>query len=329
MLIPVAMGAIFAILFFPIQKFFKAKFKLGSYLSGILLTMGILILVILPFSYLLMVVADTGLKQIGTYSAAGGSAKQSVSFIEELLNAPAIHGVLEKISQFYPINFDGVIDTAKDLVAKLGLFIANALTAFLASLPSAVLSVIVLVVSLFFFLVDGKRFISFLKRNSFFTVQQTNEMLRYSGLMCRSVMLALVVSGLFQSLTFTLACLFVGLSNVVLILAAVFLTSFLPLVGSSPVTIGVALYQLIIGDTKIGVALLIVAIFVGLMDNLIRPMVIKGAGDLHPLITFISAFGGIQVFGITGVFLGPIVAGIFVVTLQILTKKPPRTKGAV
>ncbi len=347
MLIPVVMGAIFALLFYPVHTKIKATIKLRDWTSAGLVTFAALCLVFLPTTYLILRVAETGIQQVSELRAQKTvvvqtqdktdpkiklkvspslkprekkDSRQSSSFIEELANAPAVKNGLSMISEVYPIKIEELIQSLRDWTAKLAYALANFFTYILASLPAAALNLVVLVVSLFFFLVDGERLVGFLKQNSFFSAQQTKQLLRYSGLMCRSVLLALFVSGVFQSATFSIACWSLGLSNVILIFASVLLMSFVPLVGSSPVTGGIALYQLIIGNTGIGVFLLIMAVFVAFMDNLIRPVVIRGAGDLHPLLTFISAFGGIQVFGITGVFLGPIVAGIFVVTLNILTQ---------
>jgi predicted PurR-regulated permease PerM len=132
------------------------------------------------------------------------------------------------------------------------------------------------------------------------------------------IILATVVSGAAQALLFSLACLFTGTPNVALIGLSVFVCSFLPLVGSLPATASVVIYMFAAGNTTETIVLGIVALLVTVIDNLIRPWVLKGAGGLHPLLAFIAIFGGLKTLGVPGIFMGPIIAGLFVVTFKIL-----------
>jgi predicted PurR-regulated permease PerM len=150
---------------------------------------------------------------------------------------------------------------------------------------------------------------------------QTERMIHSFAGMCRSVILATVVSGAMQALIYTLISFIVGANKTPMIGLTVFLASFVPLVGAAPVTFGVALYHLLVVNRVAGVILLVTAVVVSLVDNVIRPWVMKGAGNLHPLLGFIAAFGGLQMFGFLGVFLGPIIAGLFVVTVESLIEE--------
>jgi predicted PurR-regulated permease PerM len=133
------------------------------------------------------------------------------------------------------------------------------------------------------------------------------------------VLLASVVSGAVQSLLETIVCVAVGVPNPLLIGLLVFLGSFVPVVGSAPVTFGIAVYQFLMGHTAVGIILLVTAIVVSIVDNVVRPAFLKGSANLHPLLAFVAAFGGLQTLGFSGIFLGPIVAAVFVITIQILT----------
>ena len=94
-------------------------------------------------------------------------------------------------------------------------------------------------------------------------------------------------------------------------------------------TFGVGLYQFLMGNTTSGVILLVTAVAVSVVDNVVRPVFLKGAANLHPLLAFVAAFGGLQTIGFIGVFIGPIIAGVFVVTLQILaSEQDSRAQGA-
>ncbi|MBU6375082.1 MAG: AI-2E family transporter, partial [Bdellovibrionales bacterium] len=187
-------------------------------------------------------------------------------------------------------------------------------------IPGMIVSLVMAIVSLYFFLVDGKKLAAFARKNSFLNPTQTGEFMDSLATMARSVVLASVASGLAQSLLMFLGMLIAGAPNLGMVTFLVFLFSFLPLVGAAPVTFGVTLMALISGDTTQALILLVSAVLASLIDNFVRPAVLKGGANIHPMIGFIAAFGGLNLFGISGLFLGPIVAGMFMVVLRMNLK---------
>jgi predicted PurR-regulated permease PerM len=65
----------------------------------------------------------------------------------------------------------------------------------------------------------------------------------------------------------------------------------------------------------------VAAVFISTSDNFIRPWVMKGQSEMHPMLALVSAFGAVQLLGATGIFLGPIIAAVFVSFLNILAQK--------
>ena len=112
--------------------------------------------------------------------------------------------------------------------------------------------------------------------------------------------------------------------NVSLIGLLVFLGSFVPIIGSTPITLAISMQQFVDDQSTTGIVLLIAAGVVSVLDNFIRPMVLKGQANLHPLVAFISAFGGLQLMGFPGLFLGPILIGIFVYLFPIILNSEAR-----
>jgi len=100
--------------------------------------------------------------------------------------------------------------------------------------------------------------------------------------------------------------------------------SLVPVIGSALVWVPIAI-SLAIGG-HLGRAIL-VAIFcsllVGLVDNLIRPWLISGRAEMGGLVVFISVLGGISVFGMLGVVLGPIVVATAASLLDLYVPRAP------
>ncbi|MGE0615171.1 MAG: AI-2E family transporter [Bacteriovoracia bacterium] len=312
--IPVSMGAIFAILFYPYMAKLERR-KLGHTAAAALLTLAITFILILPLGYMVFMGAKVGLQQLGHFQTPQSD------WVAEVVAHPRVKGVLDSVSTVFPIDTQELVSNAHDIVQAAAGKLAASFAELVGKLPAFSMALAVVLVSLFFFLRDGGQFVDSLRSYSFYTPKQTNRLIQTFGSMCRSVILATVASGAAQALIFLVAMLVFGAPKAVLISLIVFFASFVPLVGAAPVTFGVVVYQFLSDRPIAGVALGIVAVLITLVDNIIRPWVLKDAGNLHPLIAFISAFGGLQALGVTGVFLGPIIAAVFMVMLQILFKQ--------
>jgi len=59
------------------------------------------------------------------------------------------------------------------------------------------------------------------------------------------------------------------------------------------------------------------AVVIGLVDNILRPILISGRTQMHPLLTFLAVLGGIQAFGMLGLFLGPVLMALVTGVLDV------------
>jgi len=96
-----------------------------------------------------------------------------------------------------------------------------------------------------------------------------------------------------------------------------FIFAWVPLMGSFPLW-GLGILSLATqGFYGKATILLGVGIFTSIVDNFIRPLVLKGRSEMHPMVSLIAIFGGIEMFGLVGVFLGPILVAVVLTLLQI------------
>jgi predicted PurR-regulated permease PerM len=189
---------------------------------------------------------------------------------------------------------------------------------FLTQLPGLTVAAVVMIISVYFFLEGSEGLGRLTRKLTVFGPGETDRLIaKFTGL-CRSVLLAAFVSGLAQCLTFAVGLLVSKHPQMGLVSLLVLLTSFLPLVGSAPITFGTTLYTFLVIGRSEGLILLVFAAAASLVDNFIRPAVLRGAANLHPLVAFLSAFGGLQVLGFAGIFLGPILAGLAIAMVEEL-----------
>jgi predicted PurR-regulated permease PerM len=316
LLLPVLMGGIFAVLLMNSLDRLEKK-RVPTWLGASGLTIFLALLILLPLGAMVLVGAKSGFTQLQLVRQMPPRVDGG-DWIDGLINSSKVNGVLEWVTRWFPIDIDALRESVHDVVHATSLKLADLLGQFLTALPGFVLGTAVAVVSVFFFLLDGRNFIRFLRRNSLFTVPQTDILFENLGEMCRSVILASVVSGLAQTLVMVFGCLVMGIHNIPIIAALVFLGSFVPVIGATPATIGVCVQQFLTGNTQVGLVMAVVALMVAMTDNFVRPYFLRGSTNLHPLVAFVAAFGGLQTFGFPGVFLGPIIAGLFITTVKVL-----------
>ena len=100
------------------------------------------------------------------------------------------------------------------------------------------------------------------------------------------------------------------------------LLSLIPAVGAGLIWLPVGLYLYAVGDTVEATVLILFGVLViGLVDNLLRPILVGRDTKLPDYLVLFSTLGGLALFGITGFALGPLLAGLFVAFWQIFIEE--------
>lgn len=315
-IVPLFMGVAVAVLVAPIYQRLQRR-KNKSEWHALLVTFSVFAVVLAPVSLLAISLFRNA---VGSLSSLKSSADSGT--FQRFLELPWSNKILQKASVLFQMEPYEVMETASDGLKKVGLMIADFLGATLAALPSLTVAFVLLVLTIYFALADGNKVVRFLRRHSPFSDTETEDLFKKFTGLCRAVLLASLVSGVAQSFIFLVGMAIASTNDPAFFALLVFFSSFIPVVGASPVTFGLALHTLIVSPTKTpGILLLVFAVVTTMVDNLIRPVVLKGGANLHPLIGLIGLFGGLKFFGFSGIFIGPIIAGLFLTTLSIVVKE--------
>jgi predicted PurR-regulated permease PerM len=145
---------------------------------------------------------------------------------------------------------------------------------------------------------------------------------------CRAIVSATLLSAVAQGLLAGIGFYFAGLqSSVALLMLLTMVLALVPFAGAAAVWIPVCLYLYFYqgqAGAAIGLALY-GGIIVSQSDNVIKPYVLHGQSNLHPLLALLSVLGGIQALGPIGILVGPMV----VVFLQVLLKLVQREMSSL
>jgi predicted PurR-regulated permease PerM len=135
--------------------------------------------------------------------------------------------------------------------------------------------------------------------------------------------LVAIAQGIVGGIAFSL----LGIPSPVLWGFAVSIASFIPLVGSLAVWGPAVVYLFVHGAVANAFALIVVGIFgISMIDYLLRPIIIGSRTKMHVLVILFSVLGGIQLFGIIGLVMGPLVLAVFVSVVKIFRKVESNTE---
>lgn len=139
--------------------------------------------------------------------------------------------------------------------------------------------------------------------------ERGDEAVLLSAQAIRAVALGIVVTALVQSLLGGLGLVIAGVPFAAILTALMFMLS-VAQIGAVPVLIPAVIWLYWRDDLVWGSILLAVAVVVGTLDNILRPLLIKKGADLPLLLVFAGVIGGLIAFGLIGIFVGPMVLAV-------------------
>jgi predicted PurR-regulated permease PerM len=180
------------------------------------------------------------------------------------------------------------------------------------------LSLVFMVFTLFFLLLDGRHLIKVLISAIPIENNYTAIFLRKFRDMGKHLVTGYLSIAGMQALVMVVLCAIFKVKGVLVIAALTAMASFIPMVGTALVWLPVSASKIIAGDLTGGILFFACsAILIWTLDNFIRPVLLHDRLKIHPLLIFFSILGGLQVFKFNGLVLGPIILIMFFTALEL------------
>ncbi len=185
---------------------------------------------------------------------------------------------------------------------------------------------LIMIVSLFFFFLDGSRLTAAFMQLSPLDDQYERELIHEFDQISRAVVVAVLLSAAVQGLLAGIGYWLAGVDSVFLLTALTAAMALVPFVGTSVIWVPVCLWLYFSEERPMAAILLGVygACVVSTADNFIKPWVLQGQAKLHPLLALLSVLGGVQALGPIGVLVGPMVVVFLQTLLNILHREMSR-----
>ncbi|MEW6214075.1 MAG: AI-2E family transporter [Nitrospirota bacterium] len=310
---PIGWAIVFSIVFYPVYAFILRYIKWRSVAS--LITLGIILLIIFgPFSYLSYLLVKE-LKDLSEYMEGG-----RLEALKDVLYHPGIKTIVDKILSLLNITEAELNKAIVDNISRLGKELVGRITRGVGDIGTVSLNFIFMAFSTFFLLKDGPEFLK--KVRYYMPLPFSEEQKDRLGTQIRDMIISTIYGGVAVSITQGViggvAFSILAIPSPVAWGLAISIASFVPLLGAFAVWGPVTVYLFIQGEVLKGIALAIVGTFgISLIDNILKPIIIGGRTKMPILVIFFSVLGGIKLFGLIGLIMGPLVLALFVSVIEI------------
>ncbi|MEM3122111.1 MAG: AI-2E family transporter [Candidatus Pacearchaeota archaeon] len=220
-------------------------------------------------------------------------------------------------------NFESMYNVFISSMANITL---EKLTGIISDLPSLILKIFVILIVFFYGLRDGDKIIDLVRDSLPFNKSTTNRFITKSREVTFSVIFGRIIVGIISGTLTGLGLYIVGIKNIILLTFLAILASIIPLIGPWIIWIPAVVSLFISGKVYAGVFLLTYGIIiVTLLENILHPLFISRTSKIATSLTLIGIIGGLLVFGIFGIILGPLVMAYLSVLFELYKETKPES----
>ncbi|MEZ4300366.1 MAG: AI-2E family transporter [Polyangiaceae bacterium] len=202
-------------------------------------------------------------------------------------------------------------------------FLGARLGTLIRSTPTVLFDVIILMIAWITFAVEGRAARDRVLPHLLPWREEREILRKTTAEVLRSVLVANVVVSIAQATVCSIALIIIQLPRALVWGTLSFFLSFVPVVGTMPVTIGAAIYCYSQGRVGAAIFMVAIAAVIGLIDNILRPVFMKSSANLSFLWTFVAFVGGVALLGLPGVIVGPLAFSLFIAYLRAMEILPP------
>ncbi len=286
--------------------------RLGDrrYLSASLFTIAVVGLILAPLLIL------------GTITIS--QASRGVAWVSETLSGANVARVLDSLPVVVARLLRSLIERLPKSFTEIsmgsgeiGSWIAEQLQGLLAVATNVAFEAAMMVIAFFFLLIDGKQLTGWVKTVSPLGRSRTQELFDEFRQVSRSLIGANILTGAAQAAVATTGYVIAGTPSPLFFGTLTFLTSFIPSVGTSIVCLPLSGLLVLVGKPWAGLFLAVWGVaLVGVVDNVLRPLLLRGDAGTHGALLFFSIIGGMMLFGLAGLIVGPLALAFFLATMR-------------
>ncbi len=183
---------------------------------------------------------------------------------------------------------------------------------------SLIFKATMMLIALFFLLVHGEEMVEWIDGVLPLRHGQTRELLIEFKSVSYAVVVSTVVTAGVQALAALIGYFIAQVPHPLFFGSVTFFIAFIPAIGAASVCLAASLILFATGHPYMALFLVTWGlVVVALVDNLVKPLLIKRGLKMHGVVVFFALVGGLGAFGATGLLIGPLVVALFLALLRI------------
>jgi predicted PurR-regulated permease PerM len=311
-LIDLFLAAIFAGLLYPLFKRSLPIFGGRRTLAATMIVIAALIAVVVPLAAIATVVASEAVQLSGATAAYIGPIVDNPGQLVALLPDQIAQ------SEIFQRALTSLTAQTADIISALAGFLSRTLSSAALGAARTALDLFVIGFAMVSFLYSGPALVDQAVERSPVGKEEMRTITDKTLQITAATLNSIVIIGAAQGTLVGLGLAVAGIPQPWFWGTVAAAASTLPAIGAGFVWIPAAIYLMATGQVTMGIALAIWGVAViSTVDNLLRIYVVGRGAQMPSLLVFISTFGGIATFGVAGVLIGPVLAGLLFGVLDL------------
>jgi predicted PurR-regulated permease PerM len=309
----IAWASVLAITFHPLHRDLRQRLGRPA-LSAFFCSALVVIAFVIPLLFVVGVAIDQLLE-------LGKSLQQTFADQQALLATP-LGRAYEWVTSRLGLDAEAIVDWGTQNASGVAGTVAGFTVAIAASVTGAVVSFVFIIFAMFLLFRDGDRIVARIQELLPFERPQSEALLLRIRDAIHGGVFGIVVIALIQGAAVGGMFWLLGIPSAALWGMVTALTSILPMVGAAGVWVPGVLYLVLHGRWPAALVLAAWGVAVSAFDNFLRPRLVGGRVGLNELVMFFALIGGLRLFGVLGIVLGPVLFAIAASIIDVLSARP-------
>lgn len=307
------------VLFKPLYRYLVIRRRIGPLVSAIMVIFISLLAILVPmyvFFTLTLIQIQVLVQDLGWVSILMDAIIHYMNSFNEL-SADLLD--TDILSVKIDLSLQGRL---MQLITSLTSYLSGMAMSTMSSIGQSLLNAVIMYFVFFYLLTeDSSEFAQKARMAIPFNEENTQKLLSEFSSLVKTLFFNCGLVALIQGLLLTLSFLVLGIKGAIMWGFLTMLLSFLSAKGAPVVWIPVMLLRLITGDMLTAIGILITGIVLAILGKVLRAGIKEITGEVHPLTLFVGVVSGMKLFGLSGVFIGPMLISYVVLVARMIQEE--------
>ncbi|MGI5992591.1 MAG: AI-2E family transporter [Methanosarcina sp.] len=300
-------------IFQSLYHFFIRRAKLKKQIAAVLVIIISIFVVLIPFYFLLSIIVSEVQQLLINQESTIASIESGANFLSHLLSRLNIPADLFQTK---------IEERAMEIGTQVFNYTSLLILGSIQSLSHQSIGILIMYFLLYYlFTGEDSNFMRQISLAVPFNEENTATLLKEFQKIVRTTLIASGAVALAQGGILTIVFLIFNIQGAFLWGAIAAILSFLPVVGAPFVWVPAVIVQFLQTDYTAAIAILAAGLFISVLDNILRPIIQKKVGEIHPFLSLLGIVIGVSLFGLLGIVIGPLLLSYFILTVEMFSRE--------